>query len=155
MKLHSEGIAPNASIDIRFAESGIGGQNLVPDLSWSEAPEGTQSYAITVYDPDAPTGSGWWHWVAIDLPATVTQLDEGAALPAAAREWVNDYGYVGYGGPYPPPGPAHHYVLTVYALPAAQLDVPDTATSAQVRFTLLATALDSASFTATFANPNS
>lgn len=155
MKLHSAGIPANSAIDLRFAEKGVGGQNLVPDLSWSDAPEGTQSYAITVYDPDAPTGSGWWHWVAIDLPGTITSLAEGAQLPESAREWVNDYGYVGYGGPYPPPGPAHHYVFTVYALDTPRLDVADEASSAVVRMTLLGAATDSASFTATFANPNS
>ncbi|MGA4670246.1 YbhB/YbcL family Raf kinase inhibitor-like protein [Propionibacteriaceae bacterium Y1923] len=153
MQLHSAGIPANSQIDLKYAEQGIGGQNTSPDLTWSDAPAGTKSFAITVFDPDAPTGSGWWHWVAVDLPVTVTSLAEGAALPESAREWVNDYGYVGYGGPYPPPGPAHHYVFTVYALPSERLDVPDEATSAQVRFTLLAAAIDSASFTATFANP--
>ncbi|MGD8216154.1 YbhB/YbcL family Raf kinase inhibitor-like protein [Aestuariimicrobium sp. Y1814] len=153
MQLHSAGIPANSQIDLKYAEQGIGGQNTTPDLTWSDAPAGTKSFAITVFDPDAPTGSGWWHWVAVDLPVTVTSLAEGAALPESAREWVNDYGYVGYGGPYPPPGPAHHYVFTVYALPSERLDVPDEATSAQVRFTLLAAAIDSASFTAIFANP--
>ena len=92
--------------------------------------------------------------MAVDLPGTITSLAEGAALPASIREWVNDYGYVGYGGPYPPPGPAHHYVFTVYALPTPRLDVGDDVSSAVVRMTLLASAIDSASFTATFKNPN-
>lgn len=153
MKVESTGIPADSTIALKYAEQGAGGQNVLPDLRWSEAPEGTASYAITVYDPDAPTGSGWWHWVAIDIPATLSGIDEGGPLPAGAREWVNDYGYVGYGGPCPPPGPAHRYVHTVYALPSDHLDVPDGATSAQVRFTILAQALDSASFTATFAQP--
>lgn len=153
MELTSTSIEANAPIDLKHAEQGAGGQNLAPQLSWNGAPEGTLSYALTIYDPDAPTGSGWWHWVAIDLPADVTSIAEGQALPEAAREWVNDYGYVGYGGAFPPPGPAHHYIHTVYALPVDRLGVPDTATSAQVRFTILATALDSASITGLFALP--
>lgn len=155
MKLHSTGIPADAPIDLRFAEPGVGGRNVVPDLAWSEAPEGTRSYAITCYDPDAPTGSGWWHWLAIDIPATVTSIEEGAKLPASAREWVNDYGYIGWGGPYPPPGPAHHYEFTVWALPTERLDVADDASSAWTRMVLMGEALDHASFVATFANPNS
>ncbi|MBO1029948.1 YbhB/YbcL family Raf kinase inhibitor-like protein [Tessaracoccus sp. SD287] len=155
MQLTSAGIPANGHIDLKFAEGGVGGRNVVPDLTWSDAPAETKSFAITVYDPDAPTGSGWWHWVAVDLPATITSIAEGAHLPESAREWVNDYGYIGYGGPYPPPGPAHHYVFTVYALPTERLDVPDEASSAATRMALLASAIDSASFTAMFANPHS
>lgn len=153
MELRSTSITANEDIDPKYAEPAAGGQNLSPELSWSGAPEGTQSYAVTIYDPDAPTGSGWWHWVAIDIPGSFTGLGEGQALPEAARAWVNDYGYVGYGGPCPPPGPAHHYVHTVYALPMDRLPLPDTATSAQVRFTILANAVDSASITGLFAIP--
>lgn len=154
MKLESRGIPANTEIDLRFAEGGVGGQNVIPDLTWSDAPEGTQSFALTVYDPDAPTGSGWWHWVAADIPADQTSIEEGQQLPEAARSWPNDYGYVGWGGPYPPPGPAHHYVFTIYAMPSTRLDLPESATSAMARMTILGEALDSASFTATFANPN-
>ena len=77
MKLESRGIPANTEIDLRFAEGGVGGQNVIPDLTWSDAPEGTQSFALTVYDPDAPTGSGWWHWVAADIPADQTSIEEG------------------------------------------------------------------------------
>ncbi len=83
--------------------------------------------------------------------AQVTRLTAGATLEAPAREWTNDYGYSGYGGPCPPPGPAHRYVFTVYALDVAELGVPAGVTSAACRFNLLAHAIDSASFTATFA----
>lgn len=155
MKLTSAGIPANSHIDLKFAEPGVGGQNIIPDLTWSDAPADAKSFAITIYDPDAPTGSGWWHWVVVDLPVTISSLAEGAAVPESAREWVNDYGYLGYGGPYPPPGPAHHYVFTVYALPTERLDVPDEASSAAARMTLLASAIESTSFTALFANPNS
>lgn len=153
MKLESTAIPADSTIELKYAEQGSGGQNVIPDLRWSEAPAEAKSFAITIYDPDAPTGSGWWHWVAIDIPANLTGIDEGGPLPEAAREWVNDYGYVGYGGACPPPGPAHRYVHTVYALPTEHLELPQEATSAQVRFTILANAIDQASFTATFAQP--
>lgn len=154
MQLSSQAIVPDRPIPLTYAEPGAGGRNVAPDLTWTEVPEGTASFAITVFDPDAPTGSGWWHWVAIDLPAEVTSLAEGQPLPATAREWDNDYGYRGYGGPNPPAGPAHRYVHTVYALPFDRVPLPDTATSAMVRATVIRSALDSASFTATFAQPS-
>ena len=153
MEITSDSIAPNAVIDSRHAEPGVGGANVSPALAWSGAPEGTRSYAITCFDPDAPTGSGWWHWVVTDIPAGVTSLAEGAPLPEGARTWANDYGYPGWGGPWPPPGPAHHYVFTVFAVDVDRLDVPDGATSAVARLTLSFSVLDSAAFTALFMNP--
>ncbi|MGO4958154.1 YbhB/YbcL family Raf kinase inhibitor-like protein [Luteococcus sp. Sow4_B9] len=151
MELTSKSYADGETIPLKYAEQGAGGENVKPQLSWSGAPEGTESFAITIFDPDAPTGSGWWHWVLVDLPADVTELDEDADLPAGVREWVTDYGYEGYGGPCPPPGAAHRYIHTVHALPFKTLPVPDAATSAQVRFTILANQLDSASLTGMFA----
>lgn len=153
MELTSGGITANASIELKFAEPGVGGSNVSPALAWSGAPEGTRSYAITCFDPDAPTGSGWWHWVVTDIPAEVTELAEGAALPVGARTWPNDYGYTGWGGPWPPPGPAHHYVFTVFAVGVDRLDVPDGASSAVARLTLSFNVLGNASFTALFQNP--
>jgi len=155
MEITSDSIAAGGSIDLRYAEPGVGGENVSPELSWSEGPEGTQSYSITCFDPDAPTGSGWWHWVVTDVPASVTSFDEGAALPAGARTWTNDYGYPGWGGPWPPPGPEHHYVFTVFAVGVPKLDVPDDASSAVARLTLSFNVLDRGSFTAVFANPAS
>ncbi|MFT4218686.1 MAG: YbhB/YbcL family Raf kinase inhibitor-like protein [Micropruina sp.] len=149
MELSSAAIPAGSTIELAYAEPSCGGRNVSPDLRWSDAPEGAASYAVTCFDPDAPTGSGWWHWIAVDIPAAVTALDAGVQPPA--REWVNDYGYSGYGGPCPPPGPAHRYVFTVHAVDVEHLPVPDDATSAACRFTLLAHAIDSASFTATFA----
>ncbi len=151
MELSSDAIPDGSTVELTYAEPSCGGGNVSPDLRWSGAPDGTASYALTCFDPDAPTGSGWWHWVAIDIPADVTSLEAGAQLAAPAREWVNDYGYSGYGGPCPPPGPAHRYVFTVHAIDVDQLPVPSDATSAACRFNLLAHTLDSASFTATFA----
>jgi Raf kinase inhibitor-like YbhB/YbcL family protein len=155
MEITSGGIAANTDIDLRFAEPGVGGANISPALAWSGAPEGTRSYAITCFDPDAPTGSGWWHWVVTDIPADVTSFDEGAELPPGSRTWLNDYGYTGWGGPWPPPGPAHHYVFTVFAVGIDRLDVPDEASSAVARLTLSFNVLDSGSFTALFRNPSS
>lgn len=151
MELSTSSFEAGGTIPLTFAEPDAGGENVRPALSWSGAPEGTKSFAITIYDPDAPTGSGWWHWVAVDLPASITSLDEGAELPDGVREWVNDYGYVGYGGPCPPPGPAHRYEHTVYALPFEKVPVPDDAPSAPLRFTIIANALASATITGLFA----
>ena len=155
MEIISGGIPANSEIDLRFAEPGVGGTNISPDLTWSGAPDGTRSYAITCFDPDAPTGSGWWHWVVTDIPVEVTSLAEGAALPEGSRSWVNDYGYSGWGGPWPPPGPAHHYVFTVFAVGVDRLDVPDEASSAVARLTLSFNVLETSEFTALFRNPSS
>lgn len=153
MQLTSKAIREGEAIDLRYAEPSAGGQNVSPDLAWSGAPEGTKSYAVTCYDPDAPTGSGFWHWIWFDIPADVTSLDEGATLPADARQWVIDYGYEGYGGPCPPPGPAHRYEYRVHALPTERLELPEGATQANVRFMIWTTELDAASVTGTFALP--
>jgi Raf kinase inhibitor-like YbhB/YbcL family protein len=95
------------------------GPNISPELEWENAPEGTKSFAITVFDPD-PSGEGWWHWTLVNIPAEVTKIPEGASnkhqLPAGAIEGFSDFGKVGYGGACPPPGKPHRYVFTVYAL---------------------------------------
>lgn len=153
MQLSSEAVTEGGTIDIAQVEPTCGGRNVSPDLTWSDAPEATKSFAITCFDPDAPTGSGWWHWIAIDLPAHLTSLSAGQGPDASYRQWGNDFGYPGYGGPCPPPGPAHRYVFTVHALDVEKLDVPDEATSAVCRFNLFAHELDSASITATFGLP--
>ena len=153
MELHSTSITADSYIDLTYAEPGVGGQNLSPQLSWTPGPEGTRSYAVTCFDPDAPTGSGWWHWIVTDIPAGVTALNEGGPLPAGARTWPNDYGYPGWGGPWPPPGPAHHYQFRVIAVSEDRLDVPDEASCASARLTLSFSTLQTAEFSALFANP--
>ena len=106
------------------------------------------------YDPDAPTGSGWWHWVALDIPSNVTTLAEGAKLAAPARELTTDYGTKGFGGACPPSGHGmHRYVFTVWALPVEKLDLPDGATAANAGFMLNAMALATAKITATYVTP--
>jgi len=102
------------------------------DLRWSAGPAATKSYVVTVFDTDAPTGSGFWHWIAFNIPATVRSLRLDASesgMPEGTLQGRNDYGFIGYGGPCPPPGdPAHHYYVTVSALKVAK--VPEAAAGA-------------------------
>jgi len=131
---------------------GCEGSNISPAVAWSGAPDGTRSFAVTLYDPDAPTGSGWWHWVIYNLPTSTTRLEAGAGsgegLPAEATQGRTDFGSTGYGGPCPPEGDEpHRYVFTVYALDVPNLDLPPDATAARVGFSLNAHALDRATLT--------
>ncbi len=127
------------SVDHVYQGFGCEGGNLSPQLSWSGAPEGTKSYIVTAYDPDAPTGSGWWHWTAFNIPASVTSLDGGigkiAKLPEGAIEGKTDYASNGFGGACPPKGDeAHRYIFTVYAMPDATLPIDANAPGAMVGF---------------------
>lgn len=126
-----------------FNGFGCQGGNISPAVEWAGAPEGTRSYAITLYDPDAPTGSGWWHWVVFNIPAGVHALPKGAgnpqtaSLPQAAIQSRTDFGKSGYGGPCPPQGDKpHRYQLTVYALKVDRLPLDETAPAAMVGFYL-------------------
>jgi Raf kinase inhibitor-like YbhB/YbcL family protein len=149
--LHDGDTLPLAQV---YKGSGCDGGNRSPALTWSGAPRGTRGYAVAMFDPDAPTGHGWWHWLAYDLPARTISLPEGAghangaALPAGARQARNDFGVVGYGGACPPAGDKpHRYVITVYALPAVRLAVPASASATQVDATLKHDALASSRLT--------
>lgn len=138
-----------------FNGFGCSGENISPALEWSGAPEGTKSFVITVYDPDAPTGSGWWHWTVANLPATTSSLAEGASnkdkLPQKAVEGRTDYGRPGYGGPCPPKGDRpHRYVFTVYALKTESIPVDAEASGAVVGYYSNANKIGKASFTATY-----
>jgi Raf kinase inhibitor-like YbhB/YbcL family protein len=120
---------------------GCKGKGLSPELHWSGAPEGTKSYALMVHDPDAPTGSGFWHWVVYDIPADTDHLPGEAGdpkqprgLPKGAIQGRNDFGTVGYGGPCPPPGKPHHYHFRLFALKVPKLEVPAEATTAMIGF---------------------
>ena len=133
------------------------GQNTSPALKWSGEPAGTKSFAVTVYDPDAPTGSGWWHWVVYNIPASASELPEGAGgadgkgMPAGAAQGRTDFGAPGFGGACPPPGDKpHRYIFTVYALKTDKIDVPADATAALVGFMINANKLGKASFEAKY-----
>jgi Raf kinase inhibitor-like YbhB/YbcL family protein len=120
---------------------GYTGGNQSPQLSWENAPEGTQSFAVTIYDLDAPTGSGFWHWVVFNIPSNVHELVSGAGdpakqlLPTGAVQSRTDIGMPGYVGAAPNEGPAHRYLITVHAL-STMLELDETATPAYVGFNL-------------------
>ena len=139
-----------------FNGMGCSGQNISPALNWSNAPAGTKSFAVTAYDPDAPTGSGWWHWVMYNIPASVTSLPAGAGngrdAPRGSQQGRTDFGSKGYGGPCPPAGDKpHHYHFTVFALKVDKIDVPGDATAAYVGFNLNANKLATARVTGLYA----
>lgn len=138
-----------------FNGMGQSGQNLSPALAWHGVPQGTQSFVLTVYDPDAPTGSGWWHWVVANIPASVISLPEGAGsgkagLPAQAVQVRTDFGQPGYGGAAPPAGRKHHYVFTVHALDVPALDITPEASPALVGFMVHHHTLGAATLTAVY-----
>ena len=140
-RLESDDIADGQPVGQRFLHTNIGGDDQSPQLSWSGFPEQTKGFAVTCYDPDAPTMSGFWHWVLVNLPASVTELPRGAgsggALPAGAFHVRNDAGSMAYAGPFPPSGDRpHRYVFTVHALDTERLDVDGSASPAVVGFNL-------------------
>ena len=148
--LSSNEIGGQATNKQFFGGFGCHGDNISPELSWKNAPAGTQSFAVTIYDKDAPTGSGFWHWLIFNIPANVTELKSNAGdvskgiAPAGAIQSVTDYGQAGYGGPCPPPGPIHEYLITVYAL-KTKLNLDKNTTAAIVGFNLNANVIEKAS----------
>lgn len=158
-QLSSPEIKPNSLMDAKLEFNGFGcsGENKSPALQWRGAPAGTKSFAVTVYDPDAPTGSGWWHWSVINVPADVSELKPdagavgGANLPKGASHVRIDYGVAGWGGLCPPQGDKpHRYIFIVHALKVEKLEIPADATAALAGYMINANALGKASFTAKY-----
>ncbi|MEV0546822.1 YbhB/YbcL family Raf kinase inhibitor-like protein [Nocardia salmonicida] len=135
---------------------GAGGKDISPQLSWSGFPEGTQSFVVTVYDPDAPTASGFWHWAVADIPASVTTLDAGAGseggnLPAGAVSLRNDGGFPGFVGAAPPKGHGpHRYFVVVHAVDVPALEVGTDASPAYLGFNLFSHTLGRATLIGTY-----
>ena len=156
LSFSSSSFADGATVTAKHVFGGFGctGQNVSPELHWSGAPEGTKSFAVTIYDPDAPTGSGWWHWTVINIPAAVSSISDGAShpghsgLPAGAIEGRTDFGAPGYGGPCPPEGDKpHRYIVTLHALKEESLPLNSDSPGAQVGYYLHFATIEKASFT--------
>lgn len=141
--LSSKDLGGEATVNEEFDGFGCTGKNQSPQLSWENAPEGTKSFAITMYDTDAPTGSGWWHWLVFDIPSNTKELVSGAGnvklnlTPEGAIQSITDYGSNGYGGPCPPEGHGlHQYIITVYALKTDKLGLNQSTNPAVVGYYL-------------------
>lgn len=156
--LTSESIAHGQPLhsDQVFNGFGCSGGNRSPQLSWFNAPKNTKAFAVFSYDPDAPTGSGWWHWQLVNIPVTVRSLVAGVGapnntlIPNGSQQTKNDYGLAGFGGACPPTGHGlHRYQFTVYAL-SEVLDLPQNASPALTGFMVKAHALDSATIEAVY-----
>jgi len=135
-----------------FSGFGCSGKNISPLLKWINAPANTKSFAVTVFDPDAPTGSGWWHWVIFNIPAGVNELKADAGrieknlAPVGSIQSLTDFGKPGFGGACPPQGDkAHRYIFTVYALSVPKLDLDEKTPPAMVGFMLNSNAIAKAS----------
>jgi len=140
-----------------FAGFGCKGGNISPQLNWVNPPKGTKSFAITAYDPDAPTGSGWWHWQVINIPVATTEFKRGSGnineemAPKSALQIENDYGFQGFGGACPPKGDqAHRYKFTVYALSVKHIDLKSNASGAITGYMIKSNTLASSTIEALY-----
>lgn len=158
--LSSSDISANKPLSEKHVFQGFGcsGANISPQLSWHNPPAGTKSFAITVYDPDAPTGSGWWHWTVVNIPADVYAIAAGAGaqkqakLPEGAVQGRNDFGFSGFGGACPPAGAKpHRYQFTVWALSSDKLPIDSNASGALVGFMLNSNVIAKSVLTTTYA----
>lgn len=144
-----QGQIANAQV---FNSFGCSGKNISPQLSWKDAPAGVKSFAITAYDPDAPTGSGWWHWVVFNLPASADSVKTGVsnkAMPAGTIESITSYGSKGFGGACPPKGDKpHRYIFTVFALNTEKIEQTSEARPELIGFFLNSHAIAKASIMA-------
>lgn len=158
--VHSDDLSEGQQVpnDHVYNGGGVNGKNISPHLRWSGFPPNTKSFAVTCFDPDAPTGCGFWHWVLFDIPASVTELSRGAAsgdladLPAGAVHVRNDAGSHDYTGPFPPKGESHRYIFAVHAVDAEKLGPGADAAPAVVGFNLTFHTLARAVLTAEFSH---
>lgn len=150
MVLTSSDFSNGGRLQLAQVNSRCGGENRSPALSWTGAPSHTQSFALTLFDPDANHGNGFWHWIAFDIPASVPSLAEGGAVPAGAVQTENDFGTPGYGGACPPPGSPHHYQFTLYALDAVKAPFGADAKPADAALWFKSHALATATLTAIY-----
>jgi len=150
-KLSSQDISDGEFMSKTQEFNGFGcvGGDLSPQLKWSGAPKGTKSFAITAYDPDAPTGSGWWHWQIVNIPHNVNEMAAGAGstqkdlAPKGSMQIKNDYGSRGFGGACPPKGHGvHHYRFTVHALSVEKLELPADASGALTGYMINANTIE-------------
>jgi len=149
-ELVSDDIAEGKLIPIEFVHHYAGGGNRIPHLRWSGFPAETVGFAVTCLDPDAPTGSGWWHWSAVGFPADCTEI-AGGQLPEGVFSLRNDFGDKEYGGPCPPPGDApHRYIFAVHALGAPLTDVDEDATPGAAGFSTTFATIARATLTALY-----
>ncbi len=150
-RLQSPSLRDGGSVPVEHLLTKCGGRNLSPALAWSGAPAGTKSFAVTFFDPDAPGGRGFWHWAIFDLAPKMVRLPAGAGASTAgipgAKQARNDYGSIGYGGPCPPAGATHRYVLTVTALDVEDLPISPNASAGQVAALVSKHALGKATIT--------
>lgn len=148
--LKSSDVGGQLTMKQEFNGFGCSGENISPELSWSDAPAGTKSFAVTIYDPDAPTGSGWWHWIVYNIPSSASNIVSNASaegtLPKGSVESTTSYGVAGFGGACPPKGDrAHRYIITLYALDVEKLELPEDATAPLVGFNLNAHTIEKSS----------
>jgi len=154
-RIASPDVAEGGTIKAEQVYRGFGcsGGNISPALNWTGTPTGTKSFAVTLFDPDAGGGKGWWHWLMFDIPPDSTALPKGAgnprgqAAPQGSVQSRTDFGLAGYGGPCPPPGAPHHYIFTLYALDVAKLPATSETMPAVVGSDLRAHALAQTSLT--------
>ena len=156
MELTSPDIVDGATIALEQVFNGFGatGKNISPQLSWSGAPAGTKSFAVALFDPDAMQGRGFWHWLMVNIPVGTTALardagkNDGSKMPVGAVQIKNGFRAIGYSGSCPPTADAPHaYVMTVYALKSAALEIPADATAASMLAEIQANSLAKAEFT--------
>lgn len=152
--LKSDTLNPTMPLPLKYVYDGSGchGKNISPELEWNGAPKETRSFALTVFDPDAPSGKGWWHWLVVNIPPATKSLEEGASnnhrLPKGALEGRTDFGRSGYGGACPPKGDKpHRYIFTVYALSVDKINIDPGSNGDEVKKNIEKNTISKASLT--------